>query len=105
MLALKEIPDFRSTAGWEQVPIKASGEPLINLEGLDPQILCEPLYIRQGIPGAVSDMYLRAGAGEKLITAARMLPPELALLVWDSHRLLSVQASLFDAFSSKLKSE
>lgn len=100
-----EIPDPVSMAGWKEVAIEESGQSLIDLDNLDPRIQVVPQYLRQGIPGALSRMYLRQEAVERLIEAARLLPEGYELVVYDSYRPLEVQASLFNTFKNQLQEQ
>ena len=100
-----EIPDSISMAGWKEVTITECFQPLIDLGNLDPRIQVVPQYFRQGIPNALSRMYLRQEAAEKLIEAARYLPGGYSLVIFDSYRPLEVQASLFNTFMSQLRDQ
>lgn len=104
-LELEEIPDPINMAGWKQIPIKECHEPLIELNNLDPRIEVSPEYYRQEIPYASSIQRLRQKATEALIQAAHLLPEGLKLVVFDAHRPLPVQKSLFDTQVAALKRE
>lgn len=96
-----EIPEPIPLSGWKEVPIKECGEPLIRLNDLGPKVEVVAEYYRQGIPHTSSLQYLRLGATDRLIEAAKMLPTEFRIVVFDAYRPLSVQTALF---SSQLQS-
>lgn len=100
-----EIPDPISMAGWKEVAIEESYQPLINLDGLDPRIQIDPQYYRAGIPNALYSMYLRQEAAEKLIEAASLLPEGHKLVVFDSFWPLEVQENLFNTFKTQLREQ
>lgn len=63
-----------------------------------PRLRVRPQYARDGIPGAPETLFVRAGVRERLLQAARALPEDIALLVFDGYRPLSVQQYLFDQY-------
>jgi len=100
------IPKLASSNGWKEVQIKENGERLVALNDLDKDLICvDPQYFKQGIPHALSIMYLREGAANALIKAAKLLPKGFKLLVYDAWRPLEVQQSLFDKFLQRLRVE
>lgn len=101
----KEIPQPVSMAGWKQVAIQESSQPLILLNNLDPKIHVSPEYFHQQITGASANMYLRQEATERLIQAANLLPVGQRLVVFDAYRPLTVQESLFNTFKGQLKNQ
>lgn len=97
------IPVLKSSAGWKEVEIRECGEPLVSLNNLNPDlIVVDPQYLNQKIPHALSTMYLREGATNALIEAAKSLPKGFKFVVWDAWRPLEVQQSLFDEFKHVL---
>lgn len=65
-------------------------------------IWIDPQYLKQNIPFAVGEMYLRDKAAKALVRAAKLLPDGLKIVVWDAWRPLGVQQSLFDTFKAEL---
>ncbi len=100
-----EIPDFVPIGDWKSVHITECGEPLVLINNIDPQIEVDPQYFYQQIQGTSPDVYLRAGAAERLLEAARLLPHDYRLLILDGFRPIQVQQALFDAFFNRLRQE
>jgi D-alanyl-D-alanine dipeptidase len=69
----------------------------------DTRILMRPEYFRQGLPGAINEIYAREGVIQNLLLAASRLPTGYYLLVWDAWRPLSVQQALFDRHCQALR--
>lgn len=103
MLIESQIPDLPKSDGWKNVEIKETGEPLVLLNNLKPElIIVSAKYHEQKIPNAKPDMYLREGAANHLVDAAKLLPKGLKLVVWDAWRPIEVQQSLFEEFKTRL---
>lgn len=96
------IPELPVSAGWKEVPIVENGEPLVLLNGMHPKILVASQYHLQGIPFATPEQFARQGVADRLVEAARILPDETSLVIWDAWRSLEVQQSLFDTFKEQL---
>ncbi len=102
----ERIPALTSSKGWKEVLIKENREKLVALNSLEPDLIhVDPQYLKQDIPHALSIMYLRDGAANRLVKAAKLLPKGLKFLVWDAWRSLEVQQSLFDEFKKRLHKE
>ncbi len=102
------IPPLAEPPNWARLPITDCGEPLIALGGgEDAQagVLARPLYADMAIPGAGATVYVRAGVRNRLRQAAALLPPPLALFVFDGYRPLVVQRYLYDNFTEQVRRE
>lgn len=98
-----DIPMPISMQGWKDIPINEIGDELVSLNALSfPRLLLSPQYHAQGIEHASTEMNLRKGAAERLRIASSLLPPGLSLVIFDAHRPLAVQQSLFDKFKLEL---
>lgn len=97
------IPEPTSSRGWKDVLIVENGEKLVLLNNLSPTLIrIDPQYLKQNIPFAIEEMYLRDKAAKALIRATELLPDGLKIVVWDAWRSLDVQQSLFDTFKAEL---
>lgn len=91
---------------WKTVPIVECGQPLVPLDAaLSEKFQFQPEYFLQGIQGAKPDMFLREEAAERLKHAADLLPGGFTFVLYDAHRPLEVQQSLFDSFLRQLAQE
>jgi D-alanyl-D-alanine dipeptidase len=89
---------------WGRLPIVECGEPLVPLEATG-RLRVRALYAEQGIPGAPTTTYVRAGVRDRLLRAVAALPDGVALVVFDGYRPLNVQAYLWDDFRARLAAE
>ncbi len=103
--SLADIPDPIEMTGWKEVPIQESGQQLVDLESYikDFPIVLAPQYHLQGIPNSSDKMSLRLEAAERLAQASKLLPRNYSLIVFDSHRPIQVQQSLFDSFRNQVR--
>lgn len=76
--------------------IKDFDEPLISLSEFSSKIEVYPFYFHSGIPGALQDCYLRAGAARKLLMATELLPAGWSLIVLDGWRPYEVQLAIYE---------
>lgn len=86
-----------------QILIEESDEPLVELSQTDSQIKVVPVYAEQGIPGAISQCYVRQSVYLRLLNAANSLPASYKLVVLDSWRPTRVQQYLFDTFKESIR--
>jgi D-alanyl-D-alanine dipeptidase len=106
VLTAESIPTLKSPRGWKERSLRECGEALIALSTLkNARILAEPAYFRQGIPGAIEEIYLREGVARQLGAVAARLPTGYRLLVWDVWRPLTVQQALFEELSRLLRTQ
>lgn len=84
------------------IPVQECEELMVLIDPAEfPQ---EPKYFEWGISKS-PDMYLRAGALEKLRAAQKKLPAEFTLKLWDCYRSREVQQRLFDQCKQKVRRE
>lgn len=80
----------------EELPgIHESGEPLVPLP---PEVRQLPVYWQEGWRGARRELLVRAGARDRLVSAAAALPAGFELVVLDAWRTLELQVALFDHY-------
>lgn len=100
-------------SGWKEVPIKASGEPLVPLGPFSeyPSITQDSIYfgerltspyLPKGLDNSLLTPFVRRGLAEKLKRAEKLLPEGHLFLAWDSFRPLDVQAALFEYYKHEL---
>jgi zinc D-Ala-D-Ala dipeptidase len=103
---LKPIPILKEPGSWQSVAIVDNNEPLMSIHDLQtPKVSSKPMYLMNGLPGALNDCYVRREVGERLIKAADLLPQSFSLLVWDGFRPFQVQESLYNQFYQRIKQE
>ena len=94
----KPIPPY-DDRGWDLVPpIEECGEPLVDITGRTPRILCGASYLRQGLDGALDRCWVREGMWERLRCVLALLPERYSLLIFDGLRPLRVQRAIYDQF-------
>ncbi|WP_191906016.1 M15 family metallopeptidase [Nitrincola iocasae] len=101
---LQPIP-HQAEPNWSQVsriPIHESDEPLVPLSLAPDFIKIFPVYKRLGIPGAVTDCFIREGVYRRLLAVARSLPDSYNLVILDGWRPWRVQQHLFDSLYETL---
>lgn len=98
----KPIPELPFPLN-KNVP-KINTEPLVRLSDCA-QLVMNPVYFKQGIPGAVADLYLRREVYERLLQAASLLPAGYRLMVFDAWRPYAVQKGLYDTYYALLQHE
>ena len=92
---MQPIPyDAGDTTGWQQIPIRASDEPLVSVDGL---IACDSAY------GSV--MRVRQSVLERLLHAQALLPDNIDLVIRDGYRSFEMQKSHFDKYLQQIKDE
>lgn len=91
---------------WDAIPAPAEcGEPLVDPTGLSGRIAFDPVYLRDGHPGAMERCLLRQTVAQKLAQAADGLPAGYSILIFDGLRPLSVQRSLYSRFKAEVEKE
>ncbi|MBM7456455.1 D-alanyl-D-alanine dipeptidase [Oceanisphaera litoralis] len=91
---------------WPQLhslPIAESDEPLVPLGLVTAPLRVYPAYFHLGVPGALSDCYVRRSVSAQLHKAARLLPAGIELVVLDGWRPLMVQQYLFNTLSAAMR--
>lgn len=120
------IPAVPTVAGWKELPIAGSAEPLVPL-GLDaPQLShrlihsssiyfgehCPaspyvtwhtPTLNRQDLPGALITAFARSGVADALVAAQSHLPRGMRLVTCDTYRTLAVQGALYQYYYDRLE--
>ncbi len=91
------IPPLSEPPNWGRLPIQENGEPLVAVTNGE-RLRARAQYAAMGIPNAPTIVCVRSGVRERLLRAARALPPGVELLVLDGFRPLSVQQFLYDHF-------
>lgn len=64
--------------------------------------LCEPMYYKQKIDGALEDCYVRQALLERLRIAESYLPHGYRLKIWDGYRPMKVQQALWDNYRAEV---
>lgn len=98
------IPLLSEPPNWARLPILDCGEPLAALANTE-RLQAHSLYAELKIPGAPTVVTVRAGVRDRLIAAGDLLPPGIALVVFDGFRPLVVQQWLWDDFSARIRAE
>ncbi|MFP2770320.1 M15 family metallopeptidase [Oceanisphaera sp. KMM 10153] len=91
---------------WSQLqalPIAESDEPLMPLGLVTSPLRVYPAYFHLGVPGALSDCYVRRSVSAQLHKAARLLPAGIELVVLDGWRPFTVQQYLFNTLSAAMR--
>jgi D-alanyl-D-alanine dipeptidase len=101
--AAAPIPPLAEPPDWARLPIVECGEPLVALADGDGGLRVRPQYALAGIPGARATLLVRSGVRERLFQAASALPDDVALLVFDGFRPLSVQRFLFESYQAEVR--
>lgn len=104
---LKQIPitDI-SPVDWKkatQIPIEDNGEPLVPVSLSPERVLTRPQYFLQGLPGAISDCYVRCQVWQRLRQTAEQLPDGYKLVVLDGYRPERLQIFLFDRLLNEFR--
>lgn len=91
---------------WSHVPILECGEPLADIGSLaSAKVEVSPQYHKQGIPGALNRAACRVGVVQRLLHAAKLLPEDYSLLIFDAWRPLNVQRAIFHSYKERLGRE
>lgn len=99
-----KIPMIKKASSWEMIPIRECGQKLVNVEKLDSDyIVSKPMYYIQSIPNSLKSCYVREEIAELLLQAAKSLPSEFKLVVYDGYRPYQVQLSLYQSYYNQLK--
>ena len=99
---LRAIPLLVSTHGWRDVEIEPVDEPLVRVADIGPRVVDDPRYHRIGLPGALSEGWVREGVAARLAAVAAGLPDGRTLVVWDGYRPIETQAALYGAYVDEL---
>lgn len=81
---------------WREVPIVECGQPLVRVTG--PRLITRSAYVDLGYQQALPDVWLRREVAAAVNAAARLLPPDLGLLLWDGWRPVGLQGELYDRY-------
>ncbi|WP_349409436.1 M15 family metallopeptidase [Pseudalkalibacillus sp. SCS-8] len=100
------LPYIHPIKDWKEIPIQENKEELVSIQSMNTALLVvKPRYYAMGLPGAMSDCYVRREVALKLVEAARKLPDGYKLLIWDGWRPFSVQKLLYETYLNELKDE
>ena len=99
--------------GYKELPIKENGERLVPIGPFAgnefDRLQTDSLYAgeRENSPydsleGSLVTIFMRQGTADRIRQAEELLPEGYHLSVWDAHRTLEVQASLFKFYRGKL---
>lgn len=86
-----------------QIKIVENNEALVKLHQNHSEIKVVPIYARQGIPGALSECYVREEVYQRLLSVAQSLAPNYTLIVLDGWRPTCVQQYLFDTLKESIR--
>lgn len=101
-MSQQPTPDW---AAIQALPIVESNDPLVALGLVNLPLRTYPAYFHQGVPGALSDCYVRRCVLFRLYKAARLLPGGIELVVLDGWRPLSVQQYLYDTLHQAMQAQ
>lgn len=90
------LPQVVSPSFSGELPaIREIGEPLVPVPA---EVRQFPVYWQESWRGARQDLFVRAGVGDRLVSAAAALPVGFDLVVLDAWRTLELQVALFDHY-------
>jgi D-alanyl-D-alanine dipeptidase len=93
---IEGLPQVVSPSFAEELPaIQENGDPLVPIP---PEVRQLPVYWQENWRGARRELFVRAGVGERLVSAAAALPVGFELVVLDAWRTLELQVALFDHY-------
>ncbi|NHI02276.1 M15 family metallopeptidase [Oceanimonas sp. MB9] len=92
-------PDW---ARLQALPIVDKGEPLVPLGLVPSPLRVYPAYFHLGVPGALTECYVRRPVLERLQQAAMLLPAGVELVVLDGWRPFRVQQYLYETLVDAL---
>lgn len=100
----RPIPPLLTTLGWQEVPIRECGDPLISVAELDAsKVVLLSSYFAQGFRQASRNLFVRKKVGQMLLAAASELPSGLRIAVFDAWRSRELQQELFSKYMERLK--
>ena len=79
------------------------GEPLVPASLFPSKILVRSWYFNEGLEGSVPEAWLRLGAYERLVRAAKNLPDNWHFVIWDGWRSFKLQSNLFNILLTRIK--
>ncbi|MBU3824461.1 MAG: M15 family metallopeptidase [Candidatus Oceanisphaera merdipullorum] len=103
---LSQTMSHKPEPNWPEIqaiPIVELQDPLVSLGLVNLPLRIYPAYFHQGVPGALSDCYVRRCVLYRLYKAARLLPAGIELVVLDGWRPLGVQQYLYDTLHSAMQ--
>ena len=87
------------------IRLLATEDPLVCIsESMGENLLFQPHYFQQGLPGATAKMYVRKSVADMLQCAARNLPEGYKLKILDAWRPPAVQSALFCEYYDRIRS-
>lgn len=89
----------------DKIIVCETSQPLISLPDDLNNIVYEPKYAQQNIPGAVSVCRMRKITFDMLNEASKLLPKGYAFKIFDAWRPVAVQKYLFNRYAEKLMLE
>ena len=89
----------------DKIIVCETSQPLISLPDDLNNIVYEPKYAQQNIPGAVSVCRMRKITFDMLNEASKLLPKGYAFKIFDAWRPVAVQKYLFNRYAEKLMFE
>ncbi len=112
-LANMPIPKLASVAGWKEVPLEPSDEPMVATGELtEYPFFSSSIYYgehenspynRGQIKGSFVTMFMRKGVADRLARLEEKLPKGYKIIVFDAYRSLEVQDSLYREYYNGLK--
>lgn len=103
---LLHIPS-QKLGNWKSIPIYENGERTISLNQFAKKmrLRINPMYYKQGVDGAIPEIYLRENVIVKIEKALDLLPKNMELVIWDGWRSISTQKALFNKFKTQIASQ
>lgn len=86
---------------FEEIPIKESGESLVELS--EYSLVLSPEYFNQGFSDR-KEMFLRRTVAEKLVRIQESLK-DMRVKVWDGYRSREIQNNIYEKYWKELQSE
>lgn len=107
--------DIPSVAGWKEIPIRPSKEPLVPIGLFSDywEIFTRSIYFGEGVEspykssrltGSLIATYVRENIAKRLQFIERSLPTGLHLIIFDAYRTLEVQSSAYQNYFQELTS-
>lgn len=94
-------PSAGDVRGWQEIPIVASTEKLVKLNGSE--IAVSPIYHTRYHADAA--IFVRESVMRRLREVQRSLPDDIELVVLDGYRSLELQQLLFDRYYNEFRDE
>ena len=96
---VRSIPLLAAPQALPPESVTECGERFVQLTDCK-ELHIDMQYIKQGIPGAVPECWMREGAYRRLMLAAAYLPDGLRFRIFDAWRPFCVQKALYDDYAA-----